>query len=425
MRQFLEIAIDAVKYARWLTRERLLFWGIVCASLSIVLLTYDVVAHPMAGPDMGDHDLGKDFINYWSGGLLAARGQPETAYDFLAYHSYLYPFFGSASRSKIYSYPPIMMLLCRPLADLSYLDAFVLWICFGMALCAWSLSRLVDWPMAALATVGTPAAFMNLLSGQNGYFTAALLIWGITLVDRRPVAAGILLGMLCYKPQMGILLPLALVAGGYWRVVAAAAACVILLVAASVIELGPDSWIGFFDRMVMEHQLLQFGSGAWPRMPTVFVLMRMVGAGLPTAYLVQGISTISAAAAVVALWRGGNPLSIKSAGLVVGVFLVTPYAWYYDMVVLVFASAWLANEASKAGFLPWEKICAFALLTLPGLSILPARLLGLQIGPILLWLTMAVILRHGFAYPSRSLFPIASSQVADVNPAKAEAQGYG
>ena len=410
MWQYIRSTIGLLEHMPWLTRKRLLLWGIFCASLSIVLLTYDVVVHPMAGPDIGGQDLGKDFINYWSGGLLAVRGQPETAYDFSAYHSYLYPFFGLASRSKIYSYPPMMMLLCRPLADFSYLDAFVLWICFGMALCAWSLSRLVDWPMAALATVGTPAAFMNLLSGQNGYFTATLLIWGITLVDRRPVAAGILLGMLCYKPQMGILLPLALVAGGYWRVVAAAAACVILMIAASVIALGPDSWIDFFDRMVMERQLLQFGSGAWPRMPTVFVLMRMVGAGLPTAYLVQGISTISAAEAVVALWRGGYPLSIKSAGLVVGVFLVTPYAWDYDMVVLVFASAWLANEASKVGFLPWEKICAFALLTLPGLSILPARLLGLQIGPILLWLTMAVILRHGLAYPSRSLFPTASSQ---------------
>jgi hypothetical protein len=60
----------------------------------------------------------------------------------------------------------------------------------------------------------------------------------------------------------------------------------------------------------------------------------------------------------------------------------------------------------------------------PTLSLLPA-LAGFQIGPILLWLTMAVILRRGLAYPSRSLFPIPSSQVADVNPAKAEAQGYG
>ena len=170
----------------------------------------------------------------------------------------------------------------------------------------------------------------------------------------------------------------------------------ILLAAASVILLGPNAWIGFFYQMVRERRLLQFASSTWAGMPTVFVLMRMAGAGLPAAYLIQGASAIAAAAAVAALWYRRSPFGVKAAGLAVGTFLVTPYAYVYDMIVLIFAAAWLTNEAVKTGFLPWEKIAVFTLLTLPALSLLPA-LAGFQIGPILLWLTMAVILRRGLA----------------------------
>ena len=182
--------------------------------------------------------------------------------------------------------------------------------------------------------------------------------------------AGLLLGMLCFKPQLGVLLPVALVAGRQWRALAAAAAWAILLVAASIILLGPGAWLGFFDQMVVERRLLQFGSSTWAGMPTVFVLMRMAGADLTAAYLMQAVSAISATAAVALLWYRRSPFGIKSAGLAVGVFLVTPHAYYYDMIVLIFAAAWLANEAVKTGFLPWEKIAILILLVLPALSLL-------------------------------------------------------
>ena len=197
-----------------------------------------------------------------------------------------------------------MMLLCWPLAGLSLVHALLVWILFGVGLCTCSLSRLVGWPVAALSTIGAPAAFFNLFDGQNGYFTAVLLVWGLMLIDRRPVFAGLLLGMLCYKPHLGILLPVALVAGAQWRVLGAATACVIFLVGASVISLGLNAWIGFFDQMVLERMVLPFARSTWAGMPTVFVMMRMAGAGLPAAYLMQGVSAISAAAAIAALWHG-------------------------------------------------------------------------------------------------------------------------
>jgi arabinofuranan 3-O-arabinosyltransferase len=309
MRQYLRYALGAVKYARWITRERLMQWGTFSALLAFLVLAYSAVAFPPSGVSRGG-----DFINYWSGALLAVSGRPEIAYNLGTYQSFQQSLVGAGFGWRIYSYPPVMMLLCWPLAFLSLGRALVAWNLFGIGLCAWSLSRLVGWRMALVSTIGAPAAFFNLVDGQNGYFSAALLVWGLTLADRRPVLAGLLLGLLCSKPQLGVLLPVALVAGRQWRALAAAAAWAIFLVTASTILLGPGAWLGFFDQMVVERRLLQFGSSTWAGMPTVFVLMRMEGADLTAAYVMQGASAISATAAVALLWYRRSPFGIKSAG---------------------------------------------------------------------------------------------------------------
>jgi hypothetical protein len=396
MYRFIQIVFEAIKSARWLTRARLISWGGGFAVLSLLLLAHDVIRFPTGVAEGGD------FTIFWSGAVLAAAGRPEAAYAVGPDHTF----------DQALPYPPIMILLCRPLAIFSQTEALILWLVLGTGLYACSLSRFVGWRIAVLATFGTPAALCNIICGQNGYFTAVLLGWGLAFVDRRPVSAGLLLGLLCSKPQLGILLPVALVAGGQWRALAAAAAWAIFLVAASTILLGPGAWLGFFEQMVVERRLLQFGSSTWAGMPTVFVLTRMAGADLTAAYLMQGVSAVSAAAAVALLWYRQSPFGVKSAGLAVGTFLVTPHAYYYDMIVLIFAAAWFANEAIKTGFLPWEKIAIFSLLTLPALSLLPA-LVGFQIGPILLWLTMAVILRRGLAYPSPGIRRAASRATRD------------
>ena len=58
-----------------------------------------------------------------------------------------------------------------------------------------------------------PATFINLFHGQNGFLNAALLGAALLALDRRPVVAGILFGLLSYKPHLGLLVPLALLAG--------------------------------------------------------------------------------------------------------------------------------------------------------------------------------------------------------------------
>ena len=51
-----------------------------------------------------------------------------------------------------------------------------------------------------------------------------LLGGALVSLDRRPLIAGILFGLMAYKPQFGLMIPIALAAGGYWRSFSAAAA---------------------------------------------------------------------------------------------------------------------------------------------------------------------------------------------------------
>ena len=66
---------------------------------------------------------------------------------------------------------------------------------------------------ALLLAVAFPAVLVNLGHGQNGFLTAALLGGALAMLDRRPIVAGILFGLLAYKPQFGLMIPLVLGGG--------------------------------------------------------------------------------------------------------------------------------------------------------------------------------------------------------------------
>jgi hypothetical protein len=345
----------------------------------------------------GEH-LGRDFINFWSGARLAESGNAALAYDVEAFLQYQKTLVGPASEFKLYSYPPVTMLLSWPLAALPYLAGLVAWTLLGIGLVAWLLSRLVGWQMAAIAAIGAPAAYLNILAGQNGHFTAALLVGGLSLLDRRPVLAGILLGLMAYKPQMGVLLPVALAAGGRWRSFAAAALIVIGLIVASFVLIGGEAWSGFLDQMKLQTRVMELAPDSWYRMQTVFIMARMFGAGLPAAYAAQACSAVLALLAVAVVWRTRSALELKAATLVVAMFLATPYAQDYDMVVLPFVAAWLARDALIGrGFRAWEKTALCLLLAQPVMTMLLSHLLGSEVAPVVLWLTLALLLRRALA----------------------------
>jgi hypothetical protein len=223
---------------------------------------------------------------------------------------------------------------------------------------------------------------INIGHGQNGFLTAALLGGALVVLDRRPIIAGILIGLLVYKPQFGLMIPLALLAGGRWRAIVAATTTVILLTLATTIAFGPQVWHAFLNSTQFSRTVvLEQGATGWQKIQSVFSWARMWGAPIPLAYALQGALTLALGVAIVWLWRGAASPAIKSAALCLAAILATPYSLDYDMMVVAPAIAFFAVDGIDRGFHSWEKTALAALWLVPLLtrSIAQATLIPLGV----------------------------------------------
>ena len=224
------------------------FTGMAAAILfAIVGLDFKLAAaqsFPTFVLDPGGFPVGRDFLNTWMGGRSAFSGGPATWFDSDVYMAAVQKVTGIPDLAPLYwSYPPHLLFLIWPFSLLGFLPSYIVWCVAGLALYVWAaVAGGVDrkyWLFLAVA----PAVAVNVFLGQNGFLTAALLIGGLANLDRRPIIAGILFGILTIKPQFGLLLPVLLVLNGHWRVISSAVATTVLLVAATAMWFGPDIWI--------------------------------------------------------------------------------------------------------------------------------------------------------------------------------------
>ncbi|QUD88488.1 glycosyltransferase family 87 protein [Phenylobacterium montanum] len=393
----------AMRDADWLTLERLKRWTPLFALVSVLLLGLDVWTHTRFGVvDGKGEQVGRDFVNYWAGARLAIQGRAGQAYDLHRFLAYERSLTAPNAEAKWYGYPPVAMVLAAPFAFLPFLPALLAWTLSGWAVLARMQAPRMGWLLAGCALIATPAFYIDALSGQNGAFSAALLVGGLMLLDERPLLAGALFGLLCYKPHLGIMIPVALVAAGRWRAIFGGALAGVALVAVSVAMVGVQPWTAFLHNAPFHRQILETQIGNWPRMPSVYVALRFLGAASPLAYAAQAASALAAAAAVFVAWRGRASAPLKGAVLLVATFLTTPYAWDYDMVALLFAAVWVWREAEAGGWRPWERIGLAVMLASPWVLPATARRLHLQLGPVILWWVLALLLARIAAKPAVS-----------------------
>ena len=314
--------------------------------------------------DASGHVIGRDFLNTWIGARSALAGDPSRLFPDEAYNTALQALFGANYPWHSWSYPPHLLLFTWPLGLLPYFPAYLLWCATGFALymaAAANGERRLD-RLALLALA--PAVTVNIVVGQNGFLTAALLIAGLLNLDRRPVLSGIFFGLLTIKPQLGFLLPLMLLLTGRWRVIFAAAATVVVLVALTALVFGWQVWGAYLEiSMPIQARNMMYSTGLGPTMmPTAFVNMRLAGFPLGTAFAVHAVVAVPAIAAVIwTFWRRRDPV-LSLALLVTATFVASPYVLNYDMVVFGWVLAMLVGRTDNDG---WDHALMLALWTLP------------------------------------------------------------
>jgi alpha-1,2-mannosyltransferase len=291
----------------------------------------------------------------------------------------------------IWSYPPHFLLFTWPLALMPYMPAYIVYCALGMVLYLWVVSDGERRPDHFMLLALAPAAVVNIWTGQNGFFVAALLLGGILQLDRRPVFSGVLFGLLSIKPQLGVLLPLVLALTGRWRTIAAAAATIGALFAATTLAFGGKVWTAYwFDAMPTQSNVV-FGvfQHYMVHMPTAFMNARVAGIPTPFALCIQAVvSLVTLAAVIWTYWRPRDPV-LSTSLLLIAVFTVTPYAFNYDMVVLGWVTVQLMDRDDNT---VWDYALMLAVWAMPfltallGLASIPASCLPiLGLGGRLVW----------------------------------------
>jgi hypothetical protein len=293
--------------------------------------------------------IGRDFFNFWMAGHAAHAPDPGRYYDLEAYNRALADVIGHGYPPQTWSYPPSQLLIAAPFGGLGYRLALLIWTMAGAAAAYFSLRR-IDRRMAAFV-FAAPAATFAVMSGQSSLIATALLLGGLAMLERRPLAAGLLFGLISLKPQLALLLPVALIAGRHWRCLAGAAATTLIVIAATTALYGLEVWRDYFALGLPAQNAVLANTAilATESMPTVFMNLHRAGLGYAAAMTMQMVAAGAAAAAVFWGWRRPGEATVKYALLLAGSVTATPYLMAYDTLPLAAAGLWLlAREVPDA-----------------------------------------------------------------------------
>src|SRR5262249_22961887 len=224
-----------------------------------------------------------------------------------------------------------------------------------------------------------------------GFFTAALLSWGLLLLQNRPVIAGILLGALSFKPHLALLLPVALVAGRHWQTIISAGLTVIGLSLLTILIFGADVWLEFLASTAFAHQMLDLGLVPYFKLQSVFAAVRLAGGSLGLAYALQTLAAAGAAAVIAWIWRGHADSGTKAAAMLAAIPLATPFVLDYDLMLLAPAIALVGRKMAASGALAWEGLALSFAAVLPLIGRPIAEYAHVTIAPLVLAALLAAI----------------------------------
>jgi hypothetical protein len=379
----------------WLTPARARGYSLILLGLYAVMMSGWIALSDRL-IDHNGKPIGTDFSNVYAAGSLTWQGRPADAYVPALQHAAEKAVFGGREVPFYgWLYPPFFFVVAVLVAAVPYAWGLAIWLAASFTAYLAVMRAILPRPETLLIAAAFPAVFVNIGHGQNGFLTAALLGGALHWLDRRPWLAGVLIGCLAYKPQFGVLIPVALLAGGRWSAIGAAAVTVAALVIVSSATLGGGVWHAFAVSMnFAQAVVLEQGGIGWEKIQSVFSAMLMWGAGVPLAYAAQIALALTLGFCLAWLWRSDAAFELKASALASGSLLATPYVLDYDLVVLSVAIAYLARHGLRRGFEPFEISLLAAAWLVPLLSRGVAGVSGIPLGLAVLLMTFACTMRR-------------------------------
>jgi arabinofuranan 3-O-arabinosyltransferase len=320
----------------------LAFW-IACLSFGLSAWDGWIISssgHPAVG----------DYLGIYAAGTLADAGAPASAYDLAAQHATVQALSQKPDAGSFpWAYPPTFLLVASALALLPFTPSMLIWTIGTLMAFAGAIARISASRRDMLLMLATPATWLNVYIGQNGALTAALFGFALVLLRTRPVVAGVLIGCLSIKPHLGLLIPIALLAGGFYRTFGAAVLTAAVLAALSAAVFGTGPWLQWPVQMAHVRMIIETGAETF-KIQSPFGLARSFGATPHLALMIQSAATAAMIGLIAALWRRRDvAFDLKAAALAAAATLATPYLFVYDLPLLTIAQAFLLRHLWPRG----------------------------------------------------------------------------
>ncbi len=381
----------------WLNRQRIRIYS---AALLLAMAIYGIRSAWLAWRIYGEPN-GFDFVGFWSASHLLLQGTPLAAYSSAALNHAALTISPRISLPELWPYPPNFLLLVAPLALLPAWLSYLIFTLFTTVVFVLLARRALPLRDAWLPIVAFPALWVNAGYGQNACVTAGLAFGAFLLLEKRPILAGVCIGLLSMKPHLALLFPIALACAGLWRVFWAAAATALVFTAMSIAVFGLAVVPLFVHAIHIASLALNIGAAPWSQGASAFSALRLLGASSAIAYAAQAGTATFAALTVGWVWRTCHATEVRALALVAGTMLTSPYLFIYDTVWLGIPLAMYTAQALRTGWLRGEREVFCLAWAFAPIGLLLGAFVHIGIGPFvfaaLLWFAVR---RARQAHPS-------------------------
>jgi len=362
--------ITSVRSA-WFTAHRLSAQALVLA-----ICLWVVYGWVVATPTLRDRNhliKGTDFLHFYTLGSIALSHRGNALYDMSAQVQILGEQVPEAALTTYLPlYGPQVSLIFAPFALVPYSAALAAWwmLTIGTyAICLWGIwktcSHLSKYGYTvALAAAAYPAFFHLIAWGQTSALALACFTGAYLLIRReRWFAAGLALGCLAFKPQLGLAAGCIFLLARSWKVISGA-----LLAGAAQILIG---WIYYGSQTMHEYvhhtiQIPQVMGLLEPRIYQTHSLRTFWQMLIKWPDLAFGLYVLSAIAMIgmtFRCWRSSLPLELRYSALLLATALVSPHLTVYDLVILapalLLTANWLMENPGDPSHRPMSTLCYF------------------------------------------------------------------
>lgn len=368
-------ALSQIRDADWLNAKSARFYALF-AFVLIGILPIElrlVTGHGLI--DKFGAPFGGDYISFYAASKLALSGHAADAWN---------PELHKAAESAVFDnkldgywaffYPPAYLLVCLPLALLSYgWSVLVAMATTSMAaiklLHTWLKRMMPNVKGVWLLLVAFPGILMNIACGQNAALTTAIMAGGCLLLQRAPLLSGLVFGLLVIKPQLAIAIPFLLAADGRWKTFFATAFSAAALSLAAFFVVGQAGYMAFFANSHLAREALDLGLVETGAMQSAFAGLKLIGLSNSAAYAGHALVALTVMGWSIYIIRRYRPDALALGALLASTtLLLSPFFVNYDLMLIALPMGWLVLQGVQHGFRPWEKILCAGLYLLPALA---------------------------------------------------------